>query len=709
WSLYAGFPETAYIDGLLTGLWVLARLSGLDNRQKAQFIQRLCFSVAGGLACSVPLLIPFAEFLTRSYVGGHDGAFAHASLPSASAALSLMPWVFGPIFLYNDPSNIVTATWGSIGGYLPALELALALLGMQRTQGRLRLALMAWMLLCLCKTYDIRPVSNLMNLRPMVGSAAFFRYSPPSWEFAGAALAALAVDGLERGIPLTRSRATLTFGTALAIVLAALWLARHQIDALIRYGSYYIFLAAALGWLAVSLLTGLAAILLCNRWKHGIHLLTFMLAADACIAFALPIGSGAWNVRRQEPGVAFLREHIGLQRVYTLGPLAPNYGAFFKIAQINHNYLPVSKNWVDYIHQHLDPGAGYTGFIGDAPRKDRKSTAAEQLRERRSAYEELGVKYILAAPGVDPLANALRTKHKAAGYDQVLQLKNDQGIVVHWDVPGVPEQRAIDRITVLTGTYGNQSNGVLIAQVCVDGGHCVKGHRAFAGSVDNAPLAISLDHPLAVPERSDGTSVPLTITLTQHQSTFPAVVWLSALDARANQNLSLDGAPSGVAPTLTLEFNASDTDAISRLAYEGSDMSIHQLLNTKPYFEVIEGACSLHALSRVSAETDCSTPGRLLRREATYPGWRAAIDGKAAPVTEARELFQSVALPTGKHRIVFTYRPTYFGLICAGFAAGLLTLLYGAWRELSYWREGRNERWRQPPEGRDPAASAART
>jgi len=31
WSIYAGFPETAYIDGLFAGLWVVARLAGLDR------------------------------------------------------------------------------------------------------------------------------------------------------------------------------------------------------------------------------------------------------------------------------------------------------------------------------------------------------------------------------------------------------------------------------------------------------------------------------------------------------------------------------------------------------------------------------------------------------------------------------------------------------------------------------------------------------
>ena len=45
----------------------------------------------------------------------------------------------------------------------------------------------------------------------------------------------------------------------------------------------------------------------------------------------------------------FLHDHQGLSRNYTLGPLAPNYSAYFQVASINHNILPVPKLWAQYV------------------------------------------------------------------------------------------------------------------------------------------------------------------------------------------------------------------------------------------------------------------------------------------------------------------------------------------------------------------------
>jgi uncharacterized membrane protein YfhO len=43
-----------------------------------------------------------------------------------------------------------------------------------------------------------------------------------------------------------------------------------------------------------------------------------------------------------------------------------------------------------------------------------------------------------------------------------------------------------------------------------------------------------------------------------------------------------------------------------------------------------------------------------------YPGWRAAIDGKATPIIEGNLAFRTLAVPAGSHTIVLWYDPKIF-------------------------------------------------
>jgi uncharacterized membrane protein YfhO len=58
--------------------------------------------------------------------------------------------------------------------------------------------------------------------------------------------------------------------------------------------------------------------------------------------------------------------------------------------------------------------------------------------------------------------------------------------------------------------------------------------------------------------------------------------------------------------------------------------------------------------------------------DSNYPGWRAYIDRKAAPLLKADYLFRGVALPAGKSTVVFAYEPVSFK---AGILISLAALL----------------------------------
>jgi hypothetical protein len=680
WSIYAGFPETAYINGLFVGLWVLFRLPDLERRVRLPFLGKLAFSVCIGLACSLPQIVPFAEYLTNAYVGGHAGYFAHISIPWATTALTLVPGLFGPIFRFNDPLNLIHASWGDIGGYFPALQLALLLLAVQLRPRRLVWASAAWIVFCLAKTYDIRPLSDLVNLLPLIKSAALYRYSAPSWQFAGIFVVCVGIDAIQRGAVPGYRHAFVAFVATFCAVLVAFWLACEPIVALRVDVVSARFVYIAVAWSLVTWLGGLVLMLPVGRRALCVRWLVALLLVDAIVAFALPMQSGARQVRHEHPGVDFLRAHVGLQRTYTLGPMAPNYGAYFKVAQINHNYLPVSSTWIQYVREKLDPAAEEVTFTGGINRARGYGTGADQLRLRLAAYEETGVKYVLAEPGVNPFASVLAMPSDPSVYHAARAL-DGQGAVLHWRIPPQEQARSISEISVLVGTYVGLSDGLLNVRICRDDGSCTQGARSLGESVDNMPFAIRLDHPL--PIRSAGES--LTLRFTQTQSSQPVALWISGVEADHAGEAVLEGSPKDTAPSISLIFSDVEAGLTHTKVYDGRDMSIYELSSSRPYFEIIQGECTIGVSSREKVQAQCSSAAVLLRREAMYPGWSVSVDGQPASLTPAHDIFQSVKLAPGMHEVAFSYRPTHWAWILGGFASGLLVLIVGVANELTAW------------------------
>ena len=66
----------------------------------------------------------------------------------------------------------------------------------------------------------------------------------------------------------------------------------------------------------------------------------------------------------------------------------------------------------------------------------------------------------------------------------------------------------------------------------------------------------------------------------------------------------------------------------------------------------------------------------LVVADAWYPGWRARVDGRPAPLYVANYLFRALRVPAGEHRVEMVYRPASFGLgaLLTGLA-GMLWML----------------------------------
>jgi hypothetical protein len=69
-------------------------------------------------------------------------------------------------------------------------------------------------------------------------------------------------------------------------------------------------------------------------------------------------------------------------------------------------------------------------------------------------------------------------------------------------------------------------------------------------------------------------------------------------------------------------------------------------------------AIQMRRSDRIELEADLNGPGYVVLLEGFLPGWRVTVDGESKPVRRANALFLAAETPAGRHRVVFTYRPT---------------------------------------------------
>jgi hypothetical protein len=391
------------------------------------------------------------------------------------------------------------------------IVLIMAAYGFLARRTALGWVLIGWCVLSIAKTFRLEPALSLWNMVPGISQTVFARYAQPSWELA---LVILAAWGVEQLTTTSKSRGAPLLGAALMLVTAVggglyygaqLWPELHESVGLRNWA-----LSSAL-WATLTSVVCFALIWRAPAFWVGPALAT-LLVMDSMLMFAIPTMSTPRGGAADMPAINFLRDNLGLQRFYTLGPIQPNYGAYFGIASINHNYLPVSKRWVDWVQTHLDRAADPVVFNGNYARAAGQPTQAQELRRNLPAYESVGVKYVVA-PGKD------------------------------------------------------------------------------------------------------------------------------------NPFISTDG--------IGLQ------EKIVKQVYADGLISIFELPNPKPYFEMVAGSCAVEVQRRTQAAVNCAAPGTLVRRELFFPEWTATVNGKNAKIVDYQGLFQAIDLPQGKSEVRYRYAPPY--------------------------------------------------
>lgn len=635
-SLYSGFPQTAYLNGILGVVWILARMVRVQASRRLAVLLRCAGAALCGLGLSAPLLLPFFEYLQRSAV--QHNHFSGAALPPSGLLPLLLPYIYGPLEAFNglvDKPDLLL-DWGNIGGYLglAVTILALAALCRRDHERTLRLSLGVFAVLVLARSIGALGTLHLFRLVPGNDMLAVFRYGTPASEMAVAILAALAINDWQTGA--MRRRTVLAASVlSFALITIAIYLARDVLAPLASHGRIY------WPWLASSLLV--AGLMLLGVphlfWRtpsvRRQSLLLALVAGEAAILFTVPMLAGARRLEVDQAPIEFLRAHLGLQRFFTTGPIVPNYNSYFQIASINHASLPIDKAWIEYLKANFDPALDAPTFSGawPPPMLDRE----EMLRQHLPTLQDLGVRYVVTQRGEQALSRKQILPHAPEGKTQK---RLQAGSSLEGELDGSSIQGgSVETIgTVLTTTAG-KARGRLTVQLCRQQS-CSQGSASLVGATDNASFYVELSPPLRVQPHET-----LRYKISYNSTDFPVTILLWPASGQL------------LVPEVTLGYQLEVNRPVR--VFRDAVADIFEVPGTRPYFEADSGTCGLQPLSRESVRTRCEQPATLVRRELAYPGWSATLDTKTRLDLKAQGIFQTVLLPRGEHTIRFRYSPTH--------------------------------------------------
>ncbi len=444
-SFLAGFPEVAYINGLLAAIWVIVRFVVLgDWAARGRFAVKVGAGLIVGTMLAAPLLVAFATYLPLADTGLHATIAGTLTLPNVTLAEFFHPYLAGGILTVPEFEALL-----GTGGYIGLTAAFLALLGAWGRRERvLRIALLCWIIIALGKTFGIAPFMALINRLPYANLVVFFRYANASWIMAATILVAFALNEW-RGTLVDRAKVVACAAVCLVgLSLGSLWLAAplfHQLRFDPHYSMRYFVLSIGAEWLSVLILV---AAFLAGRstprvaptrpvsqsdepspTKREVHhrvapiLAGAIVSALALVYFVVPILSYPRSATIDYPAIRFLQDHIGFNRFFSIGPFAANYGSYYDVANVNDNDLPVPLAWETYIHQHLDPYARDLLFF-NTPRLDPSMPDLPTVMSQRlDEYEQVGVKFIVVSPGQQPFARVpSQSRPKLVYHDQVMDI-----------------------------------------------------------------------------------------------------------------------------------------------------------------------------------------------------------------------------------------------------------------------------------------------
>jgi hypothetical protein len=685
YSLYAGFPETAYTGALLVAGWSLFAIGerAAAGRRLAVAL-RLVRGGAIGLALAAPILIAFADFLHGATMGLRASGFGLFAYPPRFTVLPFFPHIFGlpsGLWIY-DTEHVTPNLFALNGGWLGLTLSFLATLAVLTPGPRrgLRWLLGGWIVVSLLKTMSVPGITELVNLIPGVPLIPWFRYGPPAWEMAAAVLAAMALDDWRRGGPPAGWRLALALALVAGVAAATLAAARAVFAALLRTTPHYAWYLGLSVGPAVLVLT-LVAVLLrrppAGRWPP---LLLAAAVLEPLLLCFLPGLAGRRQIALDLGTVRYLQHHLGLQRFVSWGSIQANYGAYWRIASLNYEYVPIPQSWWQHVHDVLAPHASVFAWRGALPvAPDGAPLAGAALRQRLEAYQADGAAYVVVRSGLPGPEQPQAT----AGGERRALLLPPGGWLAGTVTGPLLHAGTVEAASVLIGTYGGASTGRLVLHLCTTAAGarvCREGSAEVSGAPDNAPLRIRLDTPLPL-----AAGAPLAWRIEHQGGSTGVAIWLYPDPPGSPPALASPWGTQAGQPSLLPDYGPQS--GVPRLVYGGAIADVWQLPHPRPYFSITGGPCTLRWQNREHLQTSCAGPATLVRLELFYAGWRAWVNNVPQPIG-AEGIFQRLDLPAGTASVRFAFAPPYIRFGFALFVLGLVALtLPAALRRRQHHRE----------------------
>ena len=395
-SIYAGFPEVAYFDGLFAGGWAIVRIFSLPVEQRVRALRRLGLGGVVGVVLALPVLVPFADFLKVGFIGSHTAAIdGVVHLQPPAAAMFIDPYVYSTIF----GNRAVGQVWGQIGGYFGASVCVLALVGLAgKHQRALRTFLGIWIATGLLGAFNLVNFRKLWNLIPLVSTAAFPRYIMPSCEMAVVLLAALGLYDFA-----TNPRATRLYTSAgvlmVALVGYATWHARVLNSDLTQSPTaHVIFLGLeALPFLALVFLLALGRF---PKARVTPLLIALVVVGESVLLFFVPTAESAKQITVDYAPIHYLHQHQHEARFLDLAVLYPNWGTEFGLNSLSSIDLPYPQNYKNFIEDRLYPGLNPGNQFVVKGGADGVEAQERELIAHFHSYENASVKYLLMSDKV---------------------------------------------------------------------------------------------------------------------------------------------------------------------------------------------------------------------------------------------------------------------------------------------------------------------
>ncbi|WP_145230733.1 hypothetical protein [Rudaeicoccus suwonensis] len=406
--LFAGFPETALLEGVFVALWLLVRLIAIPGHRRSALVWGAVSALAG-LAIAAPILVCFKDFLGFGYLAYHGDAVNSLSYPLRQVSSLLLPFGSG------GPGNPV---FGLQAGYLTLPAAFMAIIGFAGQRARsVKILLAAILAVLLLNMFGFEPVKVVLDATPGLRSILIYKYGLALIEFAVVILAAFGVDDLLHSRVRRRS-AIVALVLVAGYLLVNLGYLHHE--GLLKNWSWS---AIVIGWTVLGLIVlGLVTLRsgVAGRAAVLSAIAMVVVVADCAGTYVVPQLAASSRTSVDLGSVRYLQQHLGASRFYTLGPIQPNYGSYWQIAQLNANDLPVPQKYATFVMGTLRPAKGTSTraqvadqfaayqlvpFDPDISQQQELLTAYGQ---RQSAFRQAAVRYVVTAPGVASTKQAAR-------------------------------------------------------------------------------------------------------------------------------------------------------------------------------------------------------------------------------------------------------------------------------------------------------------